>query len=187
MKTSLFLLLVALLFPLSLAAQNFGAQTTQNLKESKPAEHISTPKDSPELLGLRLGMSIEETREAAPNLGLSNKKRRNEIGVSFSLSSRPNDEAAGVVNTYLDDKLVEIDILFNPPIKWSSITEFVRELSMKLNLPLNAWKIDGSNARYTSMSNDFTIEIRDLNHVILSDKAAKTEIKRRMTEKVKIP
>ena len=58
---------------------------------------------------------------------------------------------------------------------------------MKLSLPHNDWEIDRSNARYTSTLNNFTIEVRDLNHVVLSDKAAKTEIKQRMTEKMKTP
>jgi hypothetical protein len=51
MKTPLFLLLVALLFPLSLAGQNFGSQTTQNLKELKSAERISgSPRDGSRFL-----------------------------------------------------------------------------------------------------------------------------------------
>lgn len=174
MKRSFSLLPFALLFSMSLGAENQNGQTTAEPNALKEAEKCAlTILEAPALLKMRLGMSLEETKAAAPNLGLSRRIQKAN-GVSKSLSSKPDDEVEGVVNSYLDDKLFEIDILYRPANRWKETFEFVREFSGKFNLPEQLWMKMGDSNNYLLTCQGFTIEIRDRNHIVLSGAAAKT-------------
>lgn len=183
MKPPSFLLAFALATLLWSGVQNLSGQSFPGNNVSKPQPECTiTLKDAPEMVGMRLGMSLEETIAAAPDLVLSAKKKRNSIGVSTSLSSKQSNDVAGVVNRYLNDILVEIDILFTPAVKWNNTMELIVEISRKFNLPQNAWKADLTNSNFTLICDGFLIEILDKNHLVLSDRAAKAEIKKRMEE-----
>jgi hypothetical protein len=182
MKRAFYLLPLALLFSLSFGAVNLQCQTALADKERKTtAECALTVRDAPELFGMRLGMSLDETKAVAPNLGLSRRIRKAN-GISTSLSSKPNEEAEGVVNSYLDDKLFEIDVLYNSANKWNDTLEFIQEFSRKFNLPNQAWtKVMGSQ-NYLLICQGFTVEARDQNHIVLSDTMAGAENRKRAEE-----
>jgi hypothetical protein len=179
MKPSNLILQLAVLVALSLGAQTMSGQAASRPEDAKPAAPCTlTLKDAPALLGMQLGMTLEQTRAAAPNLELSSRRRKPN-GVSISLSARANEEAEGVVNSYLNDRLFEIDILYNSRSQWNSTADFVLNLSRKLNLPPDAWTRDAGKTFYTLTCDGFTIEVSNLNHVMLYDKAVKAEVMKR--------
>lgn len=169
------MLYFAVLIAFSLGGQTMSGQAASSPEDAKPAAQCTlTLKDAPALLGMQLGMSLEQTRAAAPNLELSSRRRKPN-GVSISLSARASEEAEGVVNSYLGDKLFEIDILYNSGSKWNSTADFVLNLSGKLNLPPDAWTRDAVKTYYMTCDG-FVIEVSNLNHVIMYDKAVKAEV-----------
>lgn len=182
MKRSSFLLILALLFSLSFGTEYPFAQTFSGAKEaSATSECALTLAEAPALLGMRLGMSLNETRAAAPNLGLGRKILKAN-GVSTSLSSRPNEEAEGVINSFLDDRLFEIDVLYSRANKLNGTQEFIREFSKKFNLPEQAWTKATGSQNYLLTCQGFTIEARDQNHIVLSAAAAGAEKQKRADE-----
>ncbi|MDQ4123857.1 MAG: hypothetical protein M3209_20655 [Acidobacteriota bacterium] len=158
-----------------------GQTLLEKAQPKSPAKCDLTIRDAPALLGMRLGMSLEETKRAAPNQEFSRRIRKAN-GVSTSLSSKPTEEAGGVVNSFLDDKLFEIDILYSSAKNWDNTTEFIREFSRIFNLPEDAWEKKASGNRYSINCQGFTIVAIDKNHIILSDANVGAESRKRTDE-----
>lgn len=187
MKPSRFLFQIALLIPLLAGIENPRAQSRDADSVPASSQCSLTLAEAPALLGMRLGMTYEETRVAAPSLELSRRKRK-ENGISTSLSSKSYEEAEGVVNSYLDDKLFEISVLFGSTSQPKNTAEFVREFSKKFNLPLQAWSKKSNENRYSMTCNGFTVEaseqnqIAKQNQIVITNTDSKKEIKRRADE-----
>lgn len=179
MKPSRFLFQIALLIPLLAGIENTPAQTRDIGSNTAGAQCNLTLKEAPALFGVRLGMTYEEIKAAAPNLGLGGKKRK-ENGFSTSMTSKPNDEANGVVTNYLDDKLFEISVLFGS--KSQNTADFVQEFSKKFNLPLQGWSKKPTENRYSMTCNGFTVEASEQNQIVITNTAGKSEIKKRADE-----
>jgi hypothetical protein len=180
MKPSRFLIAFALLVPSLAGFEAARAQSSDKNANDAGLQCTLTVQQAPALFGMRLGMTHEQIKAAAPNLGLGRKIRK-ENGISTSLST-PNNEAEGVVNKYLDDKLIEIDILFGTKFQASGMWDFVLAFSKKFNLPTEAWKKKPTENRYALNCNGFTIEAWEPNHIVLFDSAAQDEIKKRVEQ-----
>jgi hypothetical protein len=98
-------------------------------------------KDTPELFGLRLGMTPEQVKERLPLVQFG---RADEIGVvktSFNphFDPRVDPKAFEAVRTisldFLDGKLVTLWIGFEETYKWPKLDEFVNGFATVLSLP----------------------------------------------------
>ena len=98
-------------------------------------------KDTPELFGLRLGMTYEQVKERLPLVQFG---RADEIGVvktTFNphFDPRVDAKAFAAVRSisldFLDGKLVTLWIGFEETYKWPKLDEFVNGFATALNLP----------------------------------------------------
>ena len=127
------------LFALCLSAVASGQPTTCSAK-------LDQIKDSPELFGLRLGMTYEQVNERLPLVQFG---RADEIGVvktTFNphFDPRVDPKAFEAVRSisldFLDGKLVTLWIGFEETYKWPKLDEFVNGFATALNLP-SQWPV----------------------------------------------
>ncbi|HXI22364.1 MAG TPA: hypothetical protein VNG71_00710 [Pyrinomonadaceae bacterium] len=103
-------------------------------------------KDTPELFGLRLGMTYDQVKERLPLVQFG---RADEIGLvrtSFNphFDPRVDPKAFEAVRTisldFLDGKLVTLWIGFEETYKWPKLDEFVNGFATALSLP-SQWPV----------------------------------------------
>ena len=124
---------------LCLSAAASGQPTTCSAK-------LDQIKDTPELFGLRLGMTYEQVKERLPLVQFG---RADEIGVvktTFNphFDPRVDPKAFEAVRSisldFLDGKLVTLWIGFEETYKWPKLDEFVDGFATALNLP-SPWPV----------------------------------------------
>src|SRR2546423_10247777 len=124
---------------LCLSAAASGQQTPCSAK-------LDQIKDTPELFGLRLGMTYEQVKERLPLVQFG---RADEIGVmrtSFNphFDPRVDPKTFEAVRTisldFLDGKLVTLWIGFEETYKWPKLDEFVKGFATALSLP-SEWPV----------------------------------------------
>lgn len=107
---------------------------------------------SPELRGLRLGMTADDARvrykilEAEPEDEFHVIRLRLEPGGDHLAAEAVRDIAVELIR----EKVVTIRLVYNPTEKWKDQREFTEGLSKSLRLPL-AWKPEKVGATITGM------------------------------------
>ena len=103
-------------------------------------------KDTPELFGLRLGMTYEQIKERLPLVQFG---RADELGVvktTFNPHFDPRvdpksfEAVRSISLDFLDGKLVTLWIGFEETYKWPKLDEFVNGFATALNLP-SQWPV----------------------------------------------
>jgi hypothetical protein len=113
-----------------------------------------TPEQSPEIRGVRLGMSTEQLHKLFPEVnnrqridgGITASKQPDAFGAaSFGLhpdGQAPNPQFEGVNYIsirLLDERVVSFQIAY-APTEWNSVDEFVARLAEGLRLPRVSWE-----------------------------------------------
>lgn len=115
---------------------------------------------SPELLGFRLGMTIDQVKVRVPQIAFG---RSDDLGVSkttinpdfdarFDKSTFPGVRSVSL--DFLDAKLTSLWFGFDSTFKWKTVDEFVKGVSQSLQLPdaWRTWKIRGQQLRCADFS-----------------------------------
>ena len=103
-------------------------------------------KDTPELFGLRLGMTFEQVKERLPLVQFGPPDEIGMVKTSFNphFDPRVDPKAFAAVRTisldFLDGKLVTLWIGFEETYKWPKLDEFVNGFATALNLP-SPWPV----------------------------------------------
>src|SRR2546423_9515289 len=124
---------------LCLSAAANGQPTTCSAK-------LDQIKDTPELFGLRLGMTYEQVKERLPLVQFGPADEIALVRTSFNphFDPRVDPKAFEAVRTisldFLDGKLVTLWIGFEETYKWPKLDEFVSGFATALNLP-SQWPV----------------------------------------------
>jgi len=119
---------------LCLSAAASGQPTTCSAK-------LDQVKDTPELFGLRLGMTYEQVKERLPLVQFGPADEIGVVRTSFNphFDPRVDPKAFEAVRTisldFLDGKLVTLWIGFEETYKWPKLDQFVNGFATALNLP----------------------------------------------------
>lgn len=160
-----------------LAASIAAGQTPGN---SAPPQNCNlTAARSPEIRGLRLGMSAESLRALFPQ-----EANQNNIRQALSLAQQPDRYGVGLANLYisrgdaryvnvsnisvtlLDERIVAFHVSYIRP-RWDNVDQFVNRLAESFNLPrAEAWAMGSSDTIKVLTCNGLRIsaEIRTENY-----------------------
>jgi hypothetical protein len=122
-------LLVAVTFSFAASAQ----QTTCSLK-------VNQLRDTPELFGLRLGMTYDEVKAQLPLVQFGPADQIGVLKTSFNphFDPRVDPKSYEAVRTisldFLDGKLVTIWVGFEESFKWAKLDDFIARFSAVLNV-----------------------------------------------------
>lgn len=103
-------------------------------------------KDTPELFGLRLGMTYEQVKERLPLVQFGHPDEISVVKTTFNphFDPRVDPKAFEAVRSisldFLDGKLVTLWIGFEETYKWPKLDEFVNGFATALNLP-SQWPV----------------------------------------------
>jgi hypothetical protein len=103
-------------------------------------------KDTPELFGLRLGMTYEQVKERLPLVQFGGADELGVVKTTFNphFDPRVDPKSFAAVRSisldFLDGKLVTLWIGFEETYKWPKLDEFVNGFATALNLP-SQWPI----------------------------------------------
>ena len=124
---------------LCLSAAASGQRTTCSAK-------LDQIKDTPELFGLRLGMTYEQVKERLPLVQFGRADGIGVVKTTFNphfdprVDSKAFEAVRSISLDFLDGKLVTLWIGFEETYKWPKLDEFVNGFATALNLP-SQWPV----------------------------------------------
>jgi hypothetical protein len=174
-------LLISLLFACLCFVSPLCAQTANPQPGEKCVLNVA---QSPEIRGLRLGMSLDDTATKLPAIRGSdhdlNPDDMDVVFVSFIPRNGSFDlEGISWVHLgFVDDRLYDFSLSYT--LSWPTIDEFALKLSRTLDLP-TAWKKVGSDDLRVLECDGFSIAVHNAASPMLSvlETSAAEEVKRR--------
>lgn len=154
------------------AALSVAGQTPSN---SAPQSGCNlTLAQSPEIRGIRLGMSPEalmnlfpeETYRLAVRRAVEESKQADNYGSGrFNLQPQINVPDSRFTNVYrisiglLDERVVNFTVEYTSPL-WDDVDQFIARLSEAFGLPsAEAWRAAEGEGRKTLICNDFEVQV----------------------------
>ena len=138
-----------------------------------------TLKDSPEIRGLKLGMTKKEVEKVFPSIDIKPVMNIFKESDLSKLEGFENLKTLDIFfNTSFSDKvepkITNLLFVYKNDIEWNSINEFAQNLSDNLNLPFEFWKFSYDKADMNCK--DFRVEIRE-NFILLKSLIIENKIK----------
>lgn len=119
---------------------------------------------SPELRGIRLGMTIDEVKSKYPSFGKPGVAYSKEEGFGKEIVriDKPDPkEVESMIITFVDSKATRIKVFYNNDLNWKSADEFAKQTAKALKLDGTWEKIGQDNEagsmRYMNCGIDFTV------------------------------
>ena len=137
------LMLAALITFCSIPAYPQGLPPTLRKADDDKQSEMRSPcklsmSESPEIRGLKLGLTTKEFESKFPNAKLPDADEAGDR-IFHVASSYPYGMelggTRGVVLEFFDDKLVEFEITYDDSVRWLKVGDFVDAISSTLNLP----------------------------------------------------
>ncbi len=159
-------------------------------QEAKCTLTLAQLPQSAELRGFRLGMTVEQIKARIPKIVLGRTDQFGVAKTSINPDFNPDIDKSifqGVRTVsfeFLDGRLFSLWVGYNSSFKWQRPDEFLTEMGKALHLP-NAWKTSSWRGQELDCE-DFQATIKLIGgspSILLSDKAAKQVIEKRMSLK----
>jgi hypothetical protein len=128
------------------------------------AQEKCTLKEAPEVRGFKLGQTLAETKSRLQSVRFvtaSDEGYSTEILDGYALRLKDREQFKDISSvwiSFLDGKLVSIDIRYDNSIKWNDATEFSNKVSDALKLP-KIWLRENSFTNHLDCDG-FFIEVR---------------------------
>jgi hypothetical protein len=159
-------------------------------QENKCPLKVAQLKQTPELYGFRIGMTLEQAKAIVPSLQPGQTDDLGFATTSFSPDFNPQIDKTTYVGVrtvsleFLDGKLFTLWIGFTSSYKWKTLDEFVPGMSTGLGLPVGVWSVN--SAKPTVECSDFEIAASMIGggpSIRITDTTAKELWEQRRTEK----